>query len=231
MPEIDIEPLPVEETIMPTTAAEGEVWEVVLEGRQESQQVLNVMHFRARGAIADVDLTLLRQVIVCVLTALRPIMGANYQLVRAVGKRVMPDLGPQIELMPESGEAVQGAAEGDTLPSYVSLCINIHTTRGGRSGRGRIFIAGIPESDSQGSFIPTTTPFWIGIIAYIACLADAFIHATELSEANKWEIGVVSRKIGGVKPPYTAGAFARATRLTAKNALGTTRSRKVGKGS
>lgn len=216
---------------MPTTAAVGEVWEVVLEGRQESQQVLNVMHFRARGAVADVELTLLRQVIVCILTALRPVMGANYQVVRAKGKQVAPILGPEIELMPESGEAVQGAEEGDTLPSYVSLCINIHTTRGGRSGRGRMFIPGIPEAATQGSFIPIDNPFWIGVLAYIACIADSFIHPDELAEANKWDLGVMSRKIGGFKPPYLPAGFARATRLTAKNALGTTRSRKVGKGS
>jgi hypothetical protein len=216
---------------MADTAAAGEVWEVVLEGRQESQQVLNVMHFRARGAIADVHLTLLRQVIVCILTALRPVMGANYQVVRAYGKRVSPDVGPVLEVMPEIGEAVQGAEEGDTLPSYVSLCANIHTTRGGRSGRGRMFIPGIPEAASQGSFIPIDNPFWIGVLAYIACIASSFIHQDELGEANKWDLGVMSRKIGGVKPPYLAAGFARATRITVKNALGTTRSRKVGKGS
>lgn len=231
MPEIDIEPLPVEEEIMAVTAAAGELWQVVLEGRQESQQVMNVMHFRARGAVADVELTLLRQVLVCILTALRPVMGANYQVVRAVGKRVSPDVGPDIEVIPEVGEAVQGAEEGDTLPSYVSLCISIHSTRGGRSGRGRIFIPGIPELHSQGSFVPIGNPFWVGIIAYIACIADAFIHPEELSEANKWDLGVLSRKAGAIKPPYLATQFARATRLTVKNTLGTTRSRKVGRGS
>lgn len=216
---------------MAQTAAAGEVYEVVMEGRQEGQQVLNVMHFRARGPVDDVELRLLRALVICLLTQLRPLMGANYQFVRCVGKRVSPDLGPIIESLPEAGEGVQGADEGDTLPTYVSIVVNIHSTRGGRSGRGRMFIPGVPESASQGSFIPTDNPYWAGIIAYLQCVASQFIHPTELAEANTFDIGVMSRKIGGPKPPYLATGFARATALKPNNALATTRSRKVGHGS
>jgi hypothetical protein len=225
------DPLPPERERMPQTAAAGEVYEVVLEGRQESQQVLNVMHFQARGPVDDVELRLLRALVICLLTTLRPIMGANYQFVRCYGKRVTPDLGPIVESLPESGEAVQGADEGDTLPTYVSVVVNIHSTRGGRSGRGRMFIPGVPESASQGSFIPTDNPYWTAIRAYLECVATQFIAPSELAEANKWAMGVMSRKIGGAKPPYTINGFARATALKPNNALATTRSRKVGHGS
>lgn len=230
MPNPLVGPLPLEVEHMPVTADAGEIWEVVLEGRQENQMVLNVLYFRARGAIADVQLTLIRQMIVCVLTALRPVMGNSYQIVGARGKRVYPDVGPIIEAGLEVGEEAQGGNDHDSLPSYVSLCINIHTTRGGRSGRGRHFIPGIPEDASQGSFIPLDNPFWIAILAYIACIADSFIHQDELVDANKWDLGVLSRKLGNPKPPFLAPQFARAVRLSARNALGTTRSRKVGHG-
>lgn len=231
MPELIIDPLPLEEERMPVTAAAGEVYEVVMEGRQEGQQVLNVMHFRARGPVDDVELRLLRAMVVCLFTTLRPSMGSTYQFVRCYGKRVVPDVGPLVESYPEAGEVVQGGDEGDTLPSYSSIVVNIHTTRGGRVGRGRMFIPGIPESATVGSFVETTNPYWAQILAYLACVAAAFVTPSELAEANKWQMGVMSRKIGGPKPPYLTTGFAPATALKPNNALATTRSRKVGRGS
>lgn len=214
-----------------TTAATGEVWEVVLEGRQEGQQVLNVMYFRARGAIDNVELRLLRALVECLLTQFVPGASSNYQYVRCHGKRVTPDIGPVVEIGTEAGDVIQGDAEGDSLPTYASVCVNIHTTRGGRSGRGRMFLPAVPEGATSGSYVTTTQPYWLAIVAYLACVATKFIAASELSEANKFELGVMSRKIGGLKAPFAAAGFARAVRLQPLNRLSHNVSRKVGRGS
>lgn len=216
---------------MATPESAGVVWEVLIEGQQERQQTLNVLHFRTRTAVDDMELRVLRACMECLLTILRPVMGSNWQLRRVQGKRVAPDVGPIVEVFPDAGVLVQGASEGDTLPTYASLCVNIHTTRGGRSGRGKFYIPGIPEGATTGSFIEVTNPYWVAVAAFLACLAGKFVKANEPLGTNDVEIGVMSRKIGGIKPPYLLTGFAPATRFAPNNLLATTRSRKVGKGS
>lgn len=216
---------------MPTPESAGAIWEVVLEGTQERQQVLNVMHFRMVTAVDDVEARLLRALVVCLLTVLRPQMGSNYQFVRVHGKRVSPDVGPVVELGPEVGDVLQGASEGDTEPTFVSVCVNIHTVRGGRSGRGRMFLPSVPEGATTGSFVEETNPYWTAVLAYLACVAGQFVHPTLDVGSNIIQMGVMSRKIGGAKPPYLAAGFAAATKLIPNLKLASTNSRKVGRGS
>ena len=217
---------------MPTPGSVGEIYEVITHQRQEGQEVLNVNYYRCATAVDDLEVRLLRALIVCLTTILRPTQGSNWQLVKMSAKRVTPDLGPIFELAPVSTDDVQGDSEGDTLPAHCSLCVNIHTTRGGRSGRGRMFLAGIPEGATSGSYIETTNPHWTSILNYLACVAAAFVHPTIDTGSNIIQLGVMSRKLAGVsKPPFVASAFAPATRLVPRNIVGSSNSRKVGKGS
>lgn len=216
---------------MAMPAAPGEIYEVVLECRQEGQQVMNVLHFEALTPTDNVELRLLRALVECLLTVLLPGSTSNLQFVRCKGKRVFPTLGPVLEIGAEAGDVIQGADVGDSVPTFVSVCTNIHTSRGGRSGRGRMFLFGVPEGATQGSFIQTTNPYWGVILAYLACVVGKFVTQGDPPAPNRWALGVLSRKIGGTKPPYAAGAFAAAVRLTANNRLASTVSRKVGRGS
>lgn len=215
---------------MPTPGVEGELHEVTLKMRQESQTVLNILHFRCDAAVDDMETRLLLALLVCLTTILRPGQGSNWQVVGAQGKRVYPTLGPIYEVAPPDPDEIQGEAVGDTLPTFVSIVVNIHTTRGGRSGRGRMFLSGIPEAATQGSSIQTTNPYWTIIINYLACIAGSFINGDDLPGANQISLGVLSRKLGNPKPPYTAIQFAKATKLVANNLLKTTNSRKIGHG-
>lgn len=215
---------------MATPAAVGEIHEVVLKMRQESQQVLNVLHFRCDNSVDDMETRLLLALLVCLSTILRPVAASTWQIVGAQGKRVYPDVGPIYEMAPPDPDEVQGEALGDALPSFCSIVVNIHSIRGGRSGRGRMFIPGIPEGASQGSAVPTTNPYWTAIINYLACVAGSFINGDDLPGANQISLGVLSRRLGNLKPPYTATQFARATKLIPNNLIKTTNSRKIGHG-
>lgn len=215
---------------MAVPAAAGELHEVVLKQRQEGQTVLNVLYFRCDTAVDDMETRLLVALLTCLATVLRPGQGSNWQIVGAQGKRVYPDLGPIYEALPPDPLEVQGEAAGDTLPTYCSVVVNIHTTRGGRSGRGRMFLAGIPEGASQGSHIETTNPYWTIILNYLACVAATFLNAADELGENRISLGVLSRKLGNPKPPFTAAQWARATKLVPNNLLKTTNSRKIGHG-
>lgn len=216
---------------MATPATAGQIFEVALEGRQEGQQVMNIMYFRCRTAVDDIELRLLRALVECLLDTFVPAASSTYQYVRCVGKRVSPDLGPVLEIGTESGDVIQGAAVGDALPTYASVCVNIHTTRGGRVGRGRMFLPAVPEGATSGSFVVTTQPYWLAIVAYLACVAGKFIRQGEPLGSNDIEIGVMSRKIGGLKAPFLADGFAPAVRFQPLNRLSHNVSRRVGRGS
>jgi hypothetical protein len=117
------------------------------------------------------------------------------------------------------------------LPSFASCVVSIHTTRGGRSGRGRMFLPPPPEGNTTASYINITGNYWPAVIAFVACVATKFISGGDPPVVPLWEIGVVSRKLGGVKPPFLAVGFAPATRLAPNRLLATQRSRKIGHGS
>lgn len=215
---------------MATAAEIGEVWQVTVRGKLEGQDCMNVLSFQCVHATANVEVDLLLALLSCYITHLVPILVGQYSIESVRGKQVAPILGPEIEVTPTESMVAAGAGTGDGLPSTSSAHISIHTTRGGRSGRGRMFIGGLVKADTVMSNISAESPTWDGIAAFIACLATKFI-GTGFDVAQRFELGVMSRKIGGAKPPFLATGFAGCTSLVAHRDIGTTRSRKVGHGS
>jgi hypothetical protein len=215
---------------MATAAAVGEIWQVTVRGKLEGQDCMNVLSFKCVHATASVETELLLVLLACYIEHLVPILVGAFSIESLRAKQVSPILGPEIEVTPTETMAAAGAGSGDGLPSYVSAHISIHTTRGGRSGRGRMYIGGIVEGDTILSNISAESSTWEGILAFVACLATKFI-GTGFDVAQRFELGVMSRKIGGAKPPFLDTGFAGCTSLVPHRDLGTTRSRKVGHGS
>lgn len=209
-------------------AAQGEVWQLRIEGRQEGQQVINVMHFRAETASDDVQTRLFTAILTCFITTLLPKLSSQYKFERLIGKRVSPDVGPDVIMLDETSVLAQGNAAA--LPSYASAVLSIRTTRAGRSGRGRMFIGGIPELATTNSAFDPASEFWLALIAFVACVGTKFL-VPDVAQPNQWSFGVMSRKLGGVKPPFAANGYAPYTSIEPKSLVATTRSRKVGHGS
>lgn len=213
-----------------TVGAIGTIHQIDILMRQEGQRIMNSFFLRCDTTVDSMEERALRILLNCYINSLIPFSGSNLLIESARGKEVAPTLGPIYEVIPLGTQVVQGVDEGDTLPSHISLCINLHSERGGRSGRGRLFIPGIPEAASQGSYILATNPYWLALLAFVACMVDGFLHIGDPPAANQLQWGVMSRKIGGLKPPYTVGGFAAITRAIPRNILGSSNSRKVGRG-
>lgn len=214
---------------MPVPVATGEVVQVLHRYTLEGQECQNVWYFRAQAPDPDMLANLLSAVAQCLITTLIPILVPSYRLESIKGKVVSPAVGPETEWLPDADDVVVGAAASDGLPSYAAALISIHTERGGRSGRGRIYIGGIAEEDAGGSFINTETPTWGALLAFAACMLDKF-KPRDVPAAGNYSWGVMSRKVGGEKPPFLAAGYATITRLTPKRELATMRSRKQGRG-
>lgn len=222
---------------MATPGADGTIHEVVVHMRQQQQEVLNVWAFQLETPVDDLELRLLRALLECYLTVLLPGSGSLLTVERVTGMQVGPTLGPMYEITPGEDDTVQGAAVGDTLPTHDSVSIRIHSTRPGRSGRGRKQIPGIPEGATTGSTINTAHAYWDVILAFVACVAGKFIIPNELNGPNAISLGVLARTLkpadaqGKRKAPWPVDTFARATRMSVMPKVGTTNSRKVGRGS
>lgn len=216
------------EESMPTAVATGEVVQVLVQGTIEAQACENVWYFRAQAADPDVLLHLLADIVACLLPLI-PHLSSTYRLERLKAKIVSPAVGLEEEWTPAPTDTVLGEATGDGRSSYDACLISLRTTRPGRSGRGRTYLAGVPEADTQGSEINTESALWVALIAFAACMVGKF-HPRDVVVAGDYEWGVMSRKIGGDKPPFLPTGFAPVIKATPDNMLATQRSRKVGRG-
>lgn len=215
---------------MPQAAAVGDIIQVTPRYTIEGQQTENVWYFQCVNADPDILLGLLVIVAHCIITHLLPALGNNVTLDSVVGKIVGPAVGGQAEWRPTTGDVVAGANTGDSEPSFVAAVISLYTAHPGRTGHGRSYIGGVPESDTTGSLINIESPLWAALAATVACIVAAF-PARELGGAASYEWGIYSRKDGGVtKPPYPVTGYHAITAAIPKRELGTMRSRKLGHG-
>lgn len=214
---------------MPVTAATNDVFQVKVRGRIEGQETNNIFYFAANTAIDDVEVRLILVLASCFITHLLPQLGNAWTLQDLVWKQVFPVLGPENITIP-AGD-LQGDIATDTLPSFCSAVVSVRTAQGGRSRRGRFYLAGTPEAATDGSAFDTGHAFWTALANFLACLATNFFIG-DPPAANSLRMMVYSRKIAGTSsfPPPNATCFAEVTSLKAVQALGTTRSRKVGRG-
>lgn len=213
----------------PVTAIAGDIWQVLIQGKIEDQECENVLWFRAAGNDTDVALHLLTEIMECFVTTLLPVLASSYEFQRVIGRKMIPDVGADYEVHQDAGDTVIGQAAGDAEPSFVSALISLRAARGGKSGRGRMFLAGVPESGTLKSYIPTEGAFFAGMVAFIGCMMGKFL-APHTLPLNKWEWGVFSRKFGNAKAPFLAAGFSPLVDAVAKPLLATTRSRKIGHG-
>lgn len=213
---------------MPEVANVNDLYQVRVKGFQEQQETNNVMHFKCTVASADVELELIQALIACYIETLLPGLSAAWTLDTVVWKRVSPTLGPDFITVP--GVASAGAIAGDALPTFNAALLSIRTAEGGRSKRGRMFLAGLPETGTTGSSIAVAQPTWAAILAFAACLVSKFIELEDIG-VGKFRLGVYSRKLGGSAFPYGAAGFSPAVTVSPVVLVATMRSRKVGRGS
>lgn len=206
----------------------NEVVQVLVQGEIEGQQCENVLYFRAEAPDPDAIAHLFADIAECLLTLI-PLLSESYTFHQLKGKIVSPAVGGEGIWEPVAGDIVAGASAGDSEPSYVAALISLRTTRAGRSGRGRVFIAGVPEGQTTRSLLNIESPLYIGLVAFVTCMLGKF-RAHDVPAAGDYTWGVMSRKIGGVKPPFTAAGFAPITSAQVIKELATMRSRKLGKG-
>lgn len=215
---------------MAQPATTGQLIQVTPRFRLEDQQTENVMYFRCVNDSADFNVDLLLVIAQCAITHLLPGLAADCELESVHGKIVGPAVSLDDEWLPVTGDIVAGAASGDAEPSFVAAVASLYTAHPGRTGRGRMFIGGIPEVGTTKSLLNLEGITYPAIVAFLTCIATNFPRA-ELGAGARFEWGTYSRKDGGaLKPPFPDAGFHPITRFVVRQELGTQRRRKLGRG-
>lgn len=215
---------------MAEVAQQNDLYQVRIKGRIDGQETNNVLVFRCVSGAGDSDVLvhLIQVLATCFVTHLLPVLSSAFTLEQIIWKRVSPTLGPEIVSIP-TGFGAAGQA-GEQLPSFTSAVISIRSSLGGRSHRGRMYVPGAPLTAVNGSSWDPGNAFWLGLVAFAACLVTNFIPGDPPGN-NAWAMGIYSRKIGGSTFPYSLSGFTPMKEALPQALVGTTRSRKVGRGS
>ena len=213
---------------MATPAATNDCWQVRVQGRIDGQVTENVLHFKTLSDTDDIETRLIVVLLNCITTHLIPVITSGWTLERIVWKQVTPTLG--VEHIYATGLPAAGEGDAAALPSYCSAVLSERTLLGGRTHRGRMYIPGIPEEVTINSAFDSTNAYWAALIAFAACLVTNFVFH-DPTGPNHQQLCVYSRKNGGSTFPYGLAGFSNVETITPVPQVGTTRSRKVGRGS
>lgn len=120
-----------------------------------------------------------------------------------------------------------GTVFGTSASATLSEIITIYTSRAGRRGRGRIYLAGANTT----SDIPVQGVWASGQTTKTTALATALAtRYMQVPYTTSFVLGVWSKVLAGPNPPWPSSAFVRASALTVRTTIRTQRRRQVGVG-
>jgi hypothetical protein len=194
------------------------ILQTTLEGRMDNQLTINDLFWFSSGAITPSTVnSLLTGLSNWLDTTLSPLLSRDmtYTRIRAV------DLGSPIGLAQEMATPFVGGVDVEAAPNNVAACVSLRTAQRGRSGRGRNFLPGIPNSVITLNTLDAT--FINNLVGAYIALPGAGVFVAG------WQLVVLSRVTGGV--PRAAGIGIPVTDVTmVGNSVRSMRSREIGHG-
>jgi len=156
--------------------------QVTVEGVADNQLTINDTFWQASGAVTLFGMSGLGEAISgWVGAALAPLLSRDWASTRV---RVV-DLGSPTGLFFETASVNTGGVDIEACPNNVAACVSIRSANRGRSGRGRNFVPGIPNS------VCTLNTLDNGFISDLLNAYTQFIGAGTFIEG--WEWCVLSR--------------------------------------
>lgn len=199
--------------------ATGHMWQLEVRGRLFEQQTINVLHYvellpNPAGTAEDLALTFRTNVMPSWYDA----VSTEWKHVGVRAQKVWPDLGP-FDQIPGIAP-FQGELLGDALPSTVAAVFTKRTDTPRARGRGRTYIAGLPETGQSNSVIAAAQ------MLLLETLRDNLAEELVGGEANYLPIILSNSAV----PPEIAPVTRPITRIEIQDILGTQRRRRIGTG-
>jgi hypothetical protein len=198
---------------MPNPSIDGVDYQVRIKWLLHGQQCINVLNFTSRGVV-DLITDVLEPILACVTDNLLPVLSDDITLQGADIKSITGSVLQEAESTLVSANV--GGDSADSLPSINAAVVALRTTHPGRTGRGRMFLPGIPEDHQSASSVDAT--FIAAAVAFLACMAAAYVNSDPLATPF-FHWAVRSRK-DNQNYPITSTAV--------RSVVGSMRSRKIG---
>lgn len=136
------------------------LWEVVINWTNAGVKCCNVLHYRQVGDVGPetVAPALAGAVNTNILAVMADMMSTSVSFQNLTVQR----LGPGIPLVAQEFAPAQfsGNAAGQALPNNVALCFTKRSLLAGRKYRGRFYLGGLSEADTNGNiFLVANYPF------------------------------------------------------------------------
>lgn len=197
-------------------------------GKLHGQDTVNVLHFATNSQINDpgaadaLVLQLIAAVVACAIQTLLPATTSDWTFVGCDGARIAPVVqDPLFQAAPANSVGTLSP----TSVSFAASLVQVRTSGGGRSGRGRVFLP--PPGETELAASAMDGPTLALLQAFVACLAGKFIGQ---AATEQWRIGVLSRKTLANNPANFDNAFREATSLVPVQDMAVMRSRRKGHG-
>lgn len=194
--------------------AVGDIYSVIVRGRVHSQTTMNVFHYRVSidGDADDADGLVAAFAANCQ-TEWLACCSDEWELTGYICQKIHPL--PVLSAFTQEVAFSAGTVAGNSLPSSVAVVMTKRTNLGGRVGRGRTYMPGVPSSFEDNSEI-----------------TDAG-YATYLALANRLDNSLTSQIGGSYTPviwhrtPRTSDSI---TQFIPRTTLRNQRRRQVGRG-
>lgn len=129
--------------------AAGDVYELTVVGQLNLQRCVNVFHFKEKTS--DSTTNPAKSVAVMFdeefIPTWRLAISNQWDFNCIYSRRVLP--GPGIPFLHTLAGATVGAIASESVPGNASACMSFKSNEPGPSGRGRKYIAGVPENGQQ----------------------------------------------------------------------------------
>jgi len=181
---------------MPVTAAQLRTVEIVIKGLasaqgSDSQEVINVFHFRRTATTNDVvkgnvGTAFTTAVVTPLIAALNVTYGVSELYIR-----MLEDVTDAYHVHTVAGAPLAGAITGDRRKPSESAFLLLKTPYRGRSYRGSKRLGPMSESDTTAG---TADLFNAACLTRLTTIADAIMAGFASSEGNNWVPVIWSRK-------------------------------------
>lgn len=202
----------------------NDVHEVVLSYSIGSVPVLNVLHVRESTSIVLTDSRINAEAIAEAIIA-SPLMTmlldciSTDAIINSVNvRRILPAPDVPYHRVLGAAEALEGTRAGQVVPTQACLLVSLYSNEPGRSGRGRIYVPGVSETDqNEGKLLQSF------FNAQVGALTNELDDPIAMTGADTGEVrlAIYSRTLGQANDVLTA---------TAQPNLATQRSRRAREG-
>lgn len=206
--------------------AYNDIYRLRIYQRQHGSQVVNVLHFVSEDPAGLQTGQDLANDFLSKMTATLRGRAANQMAFETIEVQSIVPFNGGLWTAAFAGGTV-GNAPTSSSTAVLAEVVTIYTSRGGRRGRGRIYLAGAGTSTSELQAGVWTSAQTTRTTALATALATNYMKTAPVSG---WTLGVWSKVLAGPEPPWPTSAFARATALTVRTICRTQRRRQVGVG-